>query len=411
MTLKFPETIESRSIFRLVEALLECDCLKTPAARDQVIGMLPPAISAKITRFPNAKQDVMGLVNCCRQFEDGLERLYDAIKFLEDETSSPWRNLQTVTQQILSAAKSIETLDALGKQLALGTVLAGGALPTSTRDQLRQGLEDEKRRHGQTGEARTQSGYLDEVMHRINFSRLEDFLRHGEQHYTKDGFAALCVVQRSDALGGRWGLKRIQSWLKTEGKQPREIDIRPIDKEAVDAVMIVNRLATAFQVETNGLLLKDVSALTKKICATFHLDRRILITIPSCEEFSEYTWQWLLQEFWCSLLKEFRQSPNCFRVRLLIVLQTDLPLDSDTLTAHCCEAEAATFNQAKLARLPLDHWTQEELLDWLTDYWGTNRTLKDLEELARKIFLASNQGQPSLIYSQCQKRLLYRERP
>jgi hypothetical protein len=399
MMLMFPETIEPRSIYQLVEALLECDCLKTPAARDQVIGNLPTAISAKITRFPNAKQDVMGLVNTCRQFDEGMQQLYEAIKFFEDETSLPWRNLQTVTQQILSAVKSIERLD------ALGAILSGGALPASTLDQVRRGLEDEKRRHGQNGESRTQSGYLDEVMHHINFTRLEDFLRHGEQHYTRDGFAALCVVQQSDAMGGRWGLKRIQSWLKTEGKQPKEVDIRPIDREVMDPLMIVNRLVTAFEVDSGELMLKGIPALTKKICGTFHRDRRILITIPSCEEFSEDTWHWLLQEFWCSLLKEFRQSENCFRVRLLIVLQTDLPLDSNTIVAHCCDADT-TFNQAKLARLPLDHWTEEELLIWLTDYWGENRTLEDLKELARKIFLASNQGQPSLIYSQCQKRLV-----
>ncbi len=339
----------------------------------------------------------------------GIRRVIEALNpdhqnVVSGAPPGPWRNLQKVTQQILASAQSTEALDDVGKQLALSILAAGGVLPEQTRDQARRRLEDEQRRHGQTGAPRAQDDYLDEVMHRINFTRLQDFLSYGEQHYTSDGFAALCVVQQSELMGGRWGLKRIHSWLKTEAKQPKEIHIQPVHNETFDAAMIIRRLAGAFGVEAGAM--SGASAITQRICGTFHQDRRILITVQPCDEFSDDTWRWVLHEFWRSLLQEFRQGQTRRRVRLLMILLTDSILASDSVVAHCCDTTGAAFDQAKLARLPLDHWTEEELYDWLVEYWPVTRQDQELKALAQKIFSGSNKGQPLLIYNLCKKWLL-----
>src|SRR5262245_24996154 len=58
---------------RIVGALLDCDCLKTPQSRDQVIAELPSAIGGRIPRHSNSRQDVLSIVNSCLQFPAGLE--------------------------------------------------------------------------------------------------------------------------------------------------------------------------------------------------------------------------------------------------------------------------------------------------------------------------------------------------
>jgi TIR domain len=315
-----------------------------------------------------------------------------------------WQEAQKNIIELIAEAQITENLDKLGMKLAGDMLLAGGALPSASRDQVQRQLEDEKRRHGQSGAPRAQADYLDDVMHRINFGRLQDFLSYGEERYTQDGFAALCVVQQSELMGGRWGLKRIQSWLESGGKQPKEIHIQPIQNEALDAPMISRRLAAAFAIVPEESL-NGISAITQRICGAFHQDRRILITIQPCDEFSDETWWWVLHEFWRAFIQAFRQSPTRRRVRFLLILLTDLPLASADVVAHCCDTDVVSFKQEKLVRLPLDYWTEPELLDWLSDYWGDNRTDQQLEALAKKFFLAS-QGQPSVIYNLCKNHLL-----
>lgn len=181
--------------------------------------------------------------------------------------------------------------------------------------------------------------------------------------------------------------------------------MRAAHEELLNTALIANRLALAFGL-AEGPAVDGVQELAKKICATFHQDRRVLITLEPCDEFDEATWHWLLHEFWCALLTEFAQCQHRRRVRLLMVLQTDGPLTGDHVVAHCCDTDAQAYDRRKLIRLPLEHWTKAELLDWLADHFPQGRTDHQLDTLAQSIYDASNQGQPSLIYSLCKKRLI-----
>jgi len=405
MDLRFPENLEPKDIIRLAGALVKCDCLKTPAERDLVVGFLPQEISSRIKRFTDAIKDVASILQSCKGFDGGMEKLIETTRFFQGEETNTWQEAQKIIDEIIAKAQITENLDELGAKLARDMLLAGGVLPPESRDQAQQKIEDEKRRHGQSGAPRAQANYLDDVMHRINFSRLQDFLSYGERRYTKDGFAALCVVQQSELMGGRWGLKRIQSWLESGGKQPKEINIQPIHNEALDASMIRSRLAAAFAIAPEESL-NGISEITQKICGAFHEDRRIMITVQPCDEFSDETWRWMMHEFWCAFIQAFQHSKTHRRaVRFLLILLTDLPLASDDVVAQCCDTDENSFKQEKLVRLPLDYWTEPELLNWLSNHWGNNRTDQQLEALAKKFFLASN-GQPSVIYDLCKKYLL-----
>jgi hypothetical protein len=393
----FPDRLDTTYRYKLVEALLECDCMNTTAGRDRVVADLPPQIRAKIKGGQASKLEVTDIVLACHGFADGMESLFDCVKFYEEETSKSWLRLQAVWQEILAHDQSAEKLDQIGLKLAEALQSSGGAAASGLLQTVKNDLEAEMRLSGQTVDRRR---YLDERMHLIDFNRLRDFLAHGDKHYTEDGFAALCVIQQSEQLGGEWCLNHIRDWL---GKQPKEVSVIPLPNGALDETRIRNRLAEAFGLLQPASVAPDIDAIIQKICGSFHQDRRILITIQPCDEFQDETWSWVMNDFWRRFILEFQQSKTLLCVRVMVVLMTDLQIASPVFTAHCCDSTA--YHPEKITRLPLDHWTKSELLTWLGAEWGKNRTDNQLKDLAEKVYQASDGGKPWLIYNQLKKRL------
>jgi len=65
---------------KLVEALLECDCMKTIQSRNRIVRDLPAEIQQKIAGGGTAKQDVDEIVDVSSQFPAGLEKLLQRVK-------------------------------------------------------------------------------------------------------------------------------------------------------------------------------------------------------------------------------------------------------------------------------------------------------------------------------------------
>lgn len=54
--------------FKLVEALLDCECMSSLASRDQVFNQLPREIKEKANRFQSDRLDVVGVLDACLSF-------------------------------------------------------------------------------------------------------------------------------------------------------------------------------------------------------------------------------------------------------------------------------------------------------------------------------------------------------
>ncbi|MFN0088028.1 MAG: toll/interleukin-1 receptor domain-containing protein [Blastocatellia bacterium] len=89
--------LNSAEINTLVDALLECDCMKTINSRASVIQGLPPAIQHRLRGGGTSRQDVDEIVRACAQFSGGLESLLQRVKFFE-AGSHPWGNVEQVTR-------------------------------------------------------------------------------------------------------------------------------------------------------------------------------------------------------------------------------------------------------------------------------------------------------------------------
>jgi TIR domain/Effector-associated domain 2 len=86
---------------KLVEALLECDCMKTVNSRNTIVQDLPAEIHQRLQLRGTNKEDVNEIVRVCAQFPDGLEKLLQRVRYFEGE-SYFWRNLEQVVEEVLT---------------------------------------------------------------------------------------------------------------------------------------------------------------------------------------------------------------------------------------------------------------------------------------------------------------------
>jgi len=86
---------------KLVDALLDCDCMKLPQSRVKVIRELPSEIQQKISAGGSNMQDVDDIVRSCRLFPNGIERLLEAVNYYEGN-SLLWQRVQEAGRKMLS---------------------------------------------------------------------------------------------------------------------------------------------------------------------------------------------------------------------------------------------------------------------------------------------------------------------
>src|SRR5262245_9839439 len=100
IAMPFPQDFDLSSKRKLVEAMLECDPMKTTQSRDQVVADLPAEIGNKIKRHSNNKQDVDSIVTTCLQFAGGVERLLGVVRYYEGDTIA-WQKVLAAQREPL----------------------------------------------------------------------------------------------------------------------------------------------------------------------------------------------------------------------------------------------------------------------------------------------------------------------
>ena len=104
-TIRPAAELDFKSKQRLVEALLNCECLKTPQSRNQVVGALPDAIGSRINRHSRSNQDVLSIVNTCLEFEAGLKDFLEIVESFEGN-SLRWLGVQAVLREVMPGMSS-----------------------------------------------------------------------------------------------------------------------------------------------------------------------------------------------------------------------------------------------------------------------------------------------------------------
>ncbi len=86
---------------KLVEVLLECDCMKTALSRNTIVQDLPADIQQRLRAGGTAREDVNEIVRVCSQFPNGLEKLLQRVRSFEGETYA-WTRVEEISRKKLS---------------------------------------------------------------------------------------------------------------------------------------------------------------------------------------------------------------------------------------------------------------------------------------------------------------------
>lgn len=72
----------------LVNALLDCHTMNDSESRNQVVIELPVEIRTTIRRHSAPKADIVNIVNRCLDFQDGLQKLIERVRYYEGPSNS-----------------------------------------------------------------------------------------------------------------------------------------------------------------------------------------------------------------------------------------------------------------------------------------------------------------------------------
>jgi hypothetical protein len=92
-------TLQDRA--KLVDALLNCDSIKSLHSRKTLVRDLPLDVQNKLHGGGTTKEDVDEIVRVCAQYDDGLETLLERVRYFEGE-SIPRKKLDQVAREIAS---------------------------------------------------------------------------------------------------------------------------------------------------------------------------------------------------------------------------------------------------------------------------------------------------------------------
>lgn len=84
---------------KLAEALLKCDSMARPQARDAIERDLPPEVRNRLNGRGTNQEAVVEMVDVCAQFPEGLKQLLQRVHFYEGNSFS-WQAVELVAAEI-----------------------------------------------------------------------------------------------------------------------------------------------------------------------------------------------------------------------------------------------------------------------------------------------------------------------
>lgn len=95
----------------LVEALLECPCIRQRSTRDALVEQLSSDLRTRLSRHDIDRVDVLSIVGRCCDWEGGLDELVETVRGFETDKSLPFQRTLQVYRQIKSETERITLID------------------------------------------------------------------------------------------------------------------------------------------------------------------------------------------------------------------------------------------------------------------------------------------------------------
>jgi predicted DNA-binding ArsR family transcriptional regulator len=226
-----------------------------------------------------------------------------------------------------------------------------------------------------------------------------------QEQFGSEAGAALFLLQKSNVMGGEWCLRQIRDLLKSKARDIfPPVRIQFFSYQTLDEVAFLSRLEDCFGIVAAPVDLQErVQHLIEKISSLLCMGRIVLVEILVSASISsdDGFLPWLLQDFWCPLVRKVvERGPETPRMRFIVVILADSVIPTELLGRLCCSRGA--FCPEKILELPLENWEELDIYDWLLAFSGLGPLFskQQIITMARNIYRVSNAGQPSSVYTQ-----------
>jgi inactive STAND/Effector-associated domain 9 len=245
----------------------------------------------------------------------------------------------------------------------------------------------------------------EEEFHKIDFEETRKILVSIlEKFKSKEESAALFLLQNSDSMKGDLFIKHIKSELQCIGSLYSPYKYEFLSHQEANISNFIGDLAEKFSVQHYHQI--PISTYTDQIinniCASLK-NNIFFIQIDICILDFPYTFMdWFVQHFWCKLLGKLPEiSQKNPLMRFVAVLSIHDSIPENLLSDLCCETNK--FDSKKFLELPLKHWTNEEIQNWLFSFSGLTDppiglTPQQIERMAKNIHGLTDEGQPCRVY-------------
>jgi len=252
-------------------------------------------------------------------------------------------------------------------------------------------------------------------LHRIDFSKVNKSLRSIYDRLDGKSGSALFLLQNSNAMGGKWGIKAIRDRLQDLGKDwypPLEYAF-PLHR-SIHQADFLSEVAQKFNYQMSGdTEQKIITDLIEKIYGALYGGQVFLIQIeiPQLDAKSTFL-DWFVNQFWCPLV---RRLPTVSQTSPLVKIFAVVTVRG-SVNKTCLSDELICpnrqFDGEKILNLPLQKWTEADICNWLVSFSGLmspaiGMTKPEVENMARSIYQVS-EGRPSDVYHELRAYLGFR---
>lgn len=250
---------------------------------------------------------------------------------------------------------------------------------------------------------------LEKILQKINFSEAKRTASLIEKNLNKDGGSALFLLRKSKKQMGHYCVEEVINVLMSDQlidgqiigayrRIPIDLD-SPISQYNEKEFLI--RLASYLGVEESNDLIVLLQKIRKKICNSIDCGTTIFLEIRGLDDLleKENFLVWFIEEFWQPLIDEVLTISKKYRSKFIVALIADSYIMPDCSLDYFCDGES--FDCYKILELPLPDWTVKDIHDWLIRFHTVsvcmkNRTIEDLQKIAKKIYRES-EGTPQSV--------------
>lgn len=227
--------------------------------------------------------------------------------------------------------------------------------------------------------------------------------------FGREGGAALFLIDNSYSMAGELCISRIREQLKRQTRSFRYLKIEISSSGRYDELGLLECLARYFNLpsESTPNIGEYSQKVIQQICQSLQVGSVVFIEINKWDYLScqERVLPWFIRDFWCQLLEESRliaHKNGLRRVNIVAVIDSESQLNKEceALPYYCNPDE---FDSKKILKLPLNQWTEDDILEWLERYGCLPASQIDV--MAKQIYLKTMKGIPLMVCEALKKEL------